>query len=86
MDEGYFVSRQEILRWINHNLQLQLTSIEELGSGAVYCQLIDCLFPGRVPLGKVNWQARHDYEYLHNYKLLQNAFDRLAIDKAIDVG
>jgi hypothetical protein len=27
MDEGYFVSRREILRWINHTLSLELTAI-----------------------------------------------------------
>lgn len=37
MDEGYFVSKTEILKWINDMLQLNLSKIEELGSGAVYC-------------------------------------------------
>lgn len=27
MDEGYFVSRLDILRWLNHLLRLELTDI-----------------------------------------------------------
>jgi RP/EB family microtubule-associated protein len=61
MDEGYFVSRLDILRWINHTLILNLQDIEELGSGSVYCQLIDSLYSGRVPMSKVNWRARLEY-------------------------
>lgn len=61
MDEGYFVSRLDILRWINHTLDLNLTDIEQLGNGAVYCQLLDSLYPGRVPLNKVNWRAKLEY-------------------------
>lgn len=35
-----------MLSWVNSNLQSQIAKIEELGSGAAYCQLIDMLFPG----------------------------------------
>jgi len=51
----------------------------------VYCQLLDSLYPGRVPLGKVNWRARLEYEFLQNYKLLQAVLERLGIDKKMDV-
>ncbi|CAN0486132.1 unnamed protein product, partial [Ectocarpus sp. 8 AP-2014] len=59
--------------------------VEETCSGAVACQLVDSLFPGKVPMSKVNWDARNDSEYINNYKVLQSAFDRLHIDKHIDV-
>ena len=35
-----------MLAWVNGNLQSKIAKIEELGSGAAYCQLIDMLFPG----------------------------------------
>ena len=34
-----------------------------------------------MPLGKVNFAARAEYEYLANYKVLQEAFKRNKIDK-----
>jgi len=37
MDEGYFKPRTEILKFINDLLQLNVTKIESLGQGAVYC-------------------------------------------------
>lgn len=68
MDEGYFVPRTEIIDWINNLLnviiyiaQLNLNKIEQLGSGAVYCQIIDAIHPGKIPMSKVNWKAKNDY-------------------------
>lgn len=46
---------------------------------------MDALHPGIVPLGKVNFNAKHDYEYIKNYKILQNVFTKLGITKAIEV-
>lgn len=39
-------------------IQLNLTKIEQLGSGAVYCQIIDVIHPGRMPMNKINWKAK----------------------------
>ena len=40
------LSRHEMLAWVNANLQSQIAKVEELGTGAAYCQLMDMLFPG----------------------------------------
>lgn len=85
MDNAYFVGRKEILDWINETLNLNTAKIEETCSGAIACQLIDAHFPGKVPMQKVQWDARNDYEYVNNYKVLQSCFSRLKIDKSPDV-
>ena len=85
MDEGYFVSRKDILRWVNQTLCLELTAIEQLGSGAVYCQLMDAFLPGMAPLHRLNWRARQEYEFIQNFKLLQTIFDKMGISKKVEV-
>ena len=53
--QAYFVSRNEILSFLNGLLDMNLTKIEETASGAVACQLTEYIFPGSVPMSKVNW-------------------------------
>lgn len=53
--------------------------------GAVACQLTDYIFPGSIPMSRVNWEAKSDYEYIQNYKLLQAAFSKHHIQRYIDV-
>lgn len=37
--------------------------------------------PGNVQMSKLNFVARHEYEYVSNFKVLQEAFKRNKIDK-----
>jgi RP/EB family microtubule-associated protein len=34
---------------------------------------------------RVNWEAKSDYEYIQNYKLLQVAFTKNRVQRHIDV-
>jgi RP/EB family microtubule-associated protein len=64
---------------------LNVTKIEQLGSGSVYCQVIDVIHPGKVTMNKINWKAKHDYEFIANLKILQNAFDKIGIKRYVEV-
>ena len=46
---------------------------------------MDIMYPGSVPMQKVDWAAKKDFEWVHNYKILQTAFTKLKIDRHIDV-
>jgi len=78
-------SRTELLTWLNDLLQLNYTKIEQCGTGAAYCQIMDSIYPGDVPLRRVNFTTKLEYEYVQNYKILQQTFDKHGVDKAIPV-
>merc|ERR1719452_183437 len=79
------LSRHEMLAWVNGNLQSQFGKIEELGTGAAYCQFMDMLFPGTVPLKRVKFNSKLEHEYITNFKILQAAFKKTNVDQVIEV-
>lgn len=85
MDGAYFVGRKELLDFFNNLLALKLTKIEQTASGAIACQLTSLIFPNSIPMSRVNWEARNDYEFIQNYKLLQNAFTKNNVQRYVDV-
>lgn len=46
---------------------------------------MDMMFPGSIALKKVKFDAKHDYEFVENFKLLQTTFSKLGVDKFIPV-
>lgn len=87
MDSAYFVPRQEILKWINNVLGLNVQYIEDLGQGTVYCHLLDAAFGNRNPISmtKINWRAKFEYECAVNLKHFQLGLDKINCMKKIDV-
>ncbi|XP_052406573.1 microtubule-associated protein RP/EB family member 3-like isoform X1 [Carassius gibelio] len=79
------LSRHDMLAWVNDSLHFSYTKIEQLGSGAAYCQFMDMLFPGCILLKRVKFQAKLEHDYIQNFKVLQTAFKRINVDKIIPV-
>ncbi|OXU19506.1 hypothetical protein TSAR_000853, partial [Trichomalopsis sarcophagae] len=75
------LSRHDMLAWVNDCLQSSFTKIEELCTGAAYCQFMDMLFPGSVPLKRVKFKTNLEHEYIQNFKLLQGGFKKMNVDK-----
>ncbi|PHZ15034.1 uncharacterized protein RHIMIDRAFT_199640 [Rhizopus microsporus ATCC 52813] len=77
-------SRIELLAWLNELLQTRYTKVEQAGTGAAYCQIFDSIF-GDVPVHKVKFEAKLEYEFVNNFKILQSVFKKHKIDKIIPV-
>ncbi|KAH8082446.1 calponin homology domain-containing protein [Cristinia sonorae] len=77
-------SRTELIQWLNDLLQVNYTKVEQCGTGGAYCQILDSIF-GDIPMARVKMNAKHEYEFIGNFKILQNAFRSHKIDKPIPV-
>ena len=70
-NKAYFASKSELLNWASKLLDLELTSLEQLETGAIFCQLLDACHPGSVRLNKLNWKANNETDYISNFKIFQ---------------
>ncbi|KAI8338492.1 calponin homology domain-containing protein [Chlamydoabsidia padenii] len=77
-------SRTELLAWVNDLLSINYTKVEQAGTGSAYCQIMDSIY-GDVAMNKVKFDTRQEYEYVGNFKVLQNTFDKHKVDKIIPV-
>lgn len=75
------LSRHDMLAWVNDCLQSSFSKIEELCTGAAYCQFMDMLFPNSVPLKRVKFRTNLEHEYIQNFKILQGGFKKMNVDK-----
>lgn len=79
------LSRQDLLKWLNEKYNLNYEKVEQLCNGAAFCLIMDSIFPGKVPLQKVNFNAKFEYESIQNYKILQTIFNQNNISRVIEV-
>lgn len=77
-------SRQELIAWLNSLLQLNMTKVEQCGTGAALCQVFDSIF-GDLPMARVKFNVNTEYAYISNFKILQNSFAKHQVDKSVPV-
>jgi len=77
-------SRQELIAWLNNLLQLNLTKVEQCGTGAAFCQIYDSIFLD-VPMARVKFNVNTEYAYLENFKILSSVFNRHGVERTINV-
>lgn len=76
-------SRTALVAWVNDILQLNVAKVDDLGTGAVYCQLIDSIY-GDLPMSRVKFGSKSALDVEQNYKVLQQAFTKHRINRNID--
>ena len=63
------LSRHEMLAWVNDCLMTKYVKIEELCSGAAYCQFMDMLFPSTFVIHCVEIEDFSDTHILREINL-----------------
>lgn len=54
------LSRHDMLAWVNNCLEANMTKIEDLCTGAAYCQFMDMLFPGKLTKLNISKYFKHN--------------------------
>jgi len=70
---------------VNSILSSHIRRVEELGTGAAYCQLLHLLFPGQVPISRVKFDPKQESDCLDNFKIICSTFTKLKIEKRVDI-
>ncbi|KAH6658020.1 microtubule associated protein [Truncatella angustata] len=78
------INRQELIAWLNSLLQLNITKVEQCGTGAAICQVFDSIFLD-IPMSRVKFNVNTEYAYIQNFKVLQNSFAKHKVDKTVHV-
>ncbi|VDM64362.1 unnamed protein product [Angiostrongylus costaricensis] len=79
------ISRHELLAWVNSTIGANFSKIEEMSTGAAYCQLTHLLFRDGISLRKVKWNSRNEMDHINNWKILGTAWKTLGVDKPVQV-
>ena len=85
LSNSNLVGKKEYVEWINKILKLNYLKVEDFSNGAAFCQVMDLLYPGTVPMGRVNFSADLPHQKFENYKVLQESFTKNGITKLLDV-
>ncbi|XP_043660171.1 microtubule-associated protein RP/EB family member 1-like [Drosophila teissieri] len=74
-----------IRKWVNSSLRANIQCIEELASGAVYCQFMDMAFEGVMPLKDVIFASNRIVDFRKNFIMLKKCIDELQIPLMVPV-
>jgi hypothetical protein len=77
------LGRWELLSWLNDFLCLDQSKVEECADGVAFCQLLDAVFPGKIPLHKLVWDARGTDDRMKNLRILEKVMRECSMSKPI---
>eukprot|EP01057_Protomagalhaensia_wolfi_P001096 Protomagalhaensia_wolfi_Nauph_80__1095@NODE_163_length_3360_cov_203_906354_g101_i1_p2_GENE_NODE_163_length_3360_cov_203_906354_g101_i1NODE_163_length_3360_cov_203_906354_g101_i1_p2_ORF_typecomplete_len281_score31_11CH/PF00307_31/0_00031CH/PF00307_31/1_3e04CH_2/PF06294_11/0_0023CH_2/PF06294_11/2_7e03CAMSAP_CH/PF11971_8/0_011DUF3498/PF12004_8/0_016DMPK_coil/PF08826_10/0_072BST2/PF16716_5/0_086EB1/PF03271_17/0_074DUF1192/PF06698_11/0_13Mto2_bdg/PF12808_7/0_22Med21/PF11221_8/0_18HalX/PF08663_10/0_18 len=85
MSDAFFQPKRKLLDWLKQDFECNIQRLEDCTNGAMYLQILDRAYPGKVPMQKVHWGALHSYEMTKNYKLLQEVLPECGLVRSFDI-
>lgn len=82
---AFSVSKKALLDWVNAFFELDYQKVEECATGAIHCQIADAIFPGKVKMSTVNWEAKTEYDFEKNFKILDSVFLNQGVQKPVPI-
>ncbi|CAJ1084356.1 uncharacterized protein LOC117821083 isoform X3 [Xyrichtys novacula] len=83
--QGVALNSHELLTWLNKTLQTDYTKVEQVCSGAAFCQLMDWCFPGSLDLSKVRFQSDDISDSRLNLGLLKAACKHAGVISHVNI-
>eukprot|EP00241_Pyramimonas_parkeae_P017499 CAMPEP_0114318306 /NCGR_PEP_ID=MMETSP0059-20121206/24503_1 /TAXON_ID=36894 /ORGANISM="Pyramimonas parkeae, Strain CCMP726" /LENGTH=877 /DNA_ID=CAMNT_0001444969 /DNA_START=17 /DNA_END=2650 /DNA_ORIENTATION=- len=80
------LTRTQLIQWLNGRMNSEVARVEDLASGVVACRLVDSVCPNILFMHRLRIDSATEYDFITNYKVLQDALTYLQVDKNIDVG
>ncbi|XP_017134494.1 uncharacterized protein LOC108150716 [Drosophila elegans] len=85
VQKSEMISIRNLLVFFNKTLDCELLSMDDLKTGAVYCQVMHRLFPKSILIEKVKFYTHSKVEFKTNFRLLQNSFEKLKVTRYLPV-
>ena len=79
------VGRLELMQWINEFTECDYPKLELCCDAIGYCQVLDAIHPGIINLQKLNFSSKYPDDYSRNLKVLDEAFNKLEIEKVVPI-
>ena len=79
------LGRLELLSWLNELVECDYPRIEMASDGIAYCQILDAVQPGSVPLHKLNFNAKNKDDYARNLKFFDGQVKKLRLPHEVNV-
>jgi len=79
------LGRLELLAWLNEMAESDYPKVELCSDGVAYCQILDAIHPGVVPLYRLNFNAKNKDDFTRNLKVLEDCVNKLKLSKQISV-
>ncbi|XP_034551005.1 uncharacterized protein LOC117821083 isoform X2 [Notolabrus celidotus] len=78
-------NRNKLLAWLNRTLRIDFIRLDQVCTGAAFCQLMDWCFPGSVDLSKICFESDNEADSLLNFQMLQAAFRKVGVLRYIPI-